>query len=146
MSRGEEWDFDRYRSTNEIWIGEKRVARDVMLLENPAVQECQFGPFSDQRPLRNRLAPYACYAAVFLFGPTIQPLSNKLRVAYESISQMQRNEPPTLIWSLSEIGGDNGIILRVAATTTEGVKDWLKVSFQDLGSVVGRDAYDKAFV
>ncbi|EUC65280.1 urease accessory protein UreD [Rhizoctonia solani AG-3 Rhs1AP] len=141
MARGEEWVFERYYSRNEVWIDEKRVARDVMLL----TQEQESGVLP-RRTLKDRLSPYACYATLILLGPLVQPLVRSLQTSYGGISQRQRSEPEHLIWSLSPLVESDGICIRVAGKETELVRQWLKVRLVGLESVVGTEAYSKAFV
>ncbi|KAG8927544.1 hypothetical protein FRC02_008072 [Tulasnella sp. 418] len=154
MSRGEEWAFARYKSINEIWLGDRRVVRDVMLLEDdtrisggdgvvqtPAqVTATILAP----RPLKDRLAPYSCYATLFLFGPAVSETLSKLRRQYDTIIQFQRTDPPPLIWSLSSI--ESGGVVRIAAKETESIKLWLKEGLTDLIAHVGAEAYSKIFV
>ncbi|CAE6511319.1 unnamed protein product [Rhizoctonia solani] len=141
MARGEEWVFERYYSRNEVWIDEKRVARDVMLL----TQEQESGVLP-RRTLKDRLSPYACYATLILLGPLVQPLVRSLQTSYGGISQRQRSDPENLIWSLSPLVESDGICIRVAGKETELVRQWLKVRLVGLESVVGTEAYSKAFV
>ncbi|CAE7107310.1 unnamed protein product [Rhizoctonia solani] len=141
MARGEEWVFERYYSKNEIWIDQKRMARDVMLL----TQEQESGALP-KRSLKDRLSPYACYATLFLIGPLVQPIVQSLQTGYGDISQRQRSEPEDLIWSLSPLVEGDGICIRVAGKETELVRQWLKIRLEGLKSVVGVEAYSKAFV
>ncbi|KZO94148.1 UreD-domain-containing protein [Calocera viscosa TUFC12733] len=135
MSRGEVWELDRYRSVNEIRIDGKRVARDVMLIENRTTGQ-----------LKRRLAPYGCYATVFLFGPLVQPVLQSLRAQYDTIQQMQLSAPEPFIWSLSPLEKGDAGILRCAGKETETVRVWLRAALADVGKLVGKDVYDKAFV
>ena len=84
MAIGEEWCFTRYKSTNEVHIGTERVARDVLLLaqtgSSASPPSCTSPPAAPPRTLRprtiaDRLAPYACYTIVLLFGPAATPLA-----------------------------------------------------------------------
>ncbi|KZT60875.1 UreD-domain-containing protein [Calocera cornea HHB12733] len=135
MSRGEVWELDRYRSVNEVQIDGKRVARDVMLLENLVPGR-----------VKSRLAPYGCYATVFLFGPAVQPVLKSLRVEYDTIQQMQLGAPEPFIWSLSPLEKGKAGILRCAGKETETVRVWLRTALAEVGKLVGKDVYDKAFV
>lgn len=148
MARGEEWAFERYYSRNEIWLGDKRVARDIMLLEQPASEGgAKTNHGLPRRELKDKLAPYACYATLLLLGPRVKPTIESLLSSYNQISQRQRSEPETLIWSLSPFGGEGGgLCVRIAGTETEMVKNWLKERLEGLGSVVSEDVYNKAFV
>ncbi|KAF8312388.1 UreD-domain-containing protein [Clavulina sp. PMI_390] len=47
---GEEWAFERYRSVNEIWVGDRRVARDVMLLEQHSPTTFTVPPIQEGSP------------------------------------------------------------------------------------------------
>ena len=141
MARGEQWDFERYRSVNEIWLGKRRIARDIMLLEQPSPTALPI-PLPE-RPLKDRLAPYACYATLFLFGPLVQPCIASLRPAYDAISQMQAPQPAPLIWSLTSLQG--GVVLRVAGKETELVRNWLRGALSGMKDVIGVDAYNTAF-
>ncbi|KAG8799258.1 hypothetical protein FRC17_007184 [Serendipita sp. 399] len=175
MSRGEEWQFDRYRSVNEVWIGTTQVACDVLLLDqateqNKATPSTGGGSVDNDahdnlsgqtnrqsRKLHRSLAPYACYATVLMYGPCTRAISNHLRGQYDQITQLQRRTPPEpLIWSYSPLEGSSfssvstdafdGCIVRVAGTETEAVRRWLREALRGLESQIGKDAYSKAFV
>ncbi|OCH96212.1 UreD-domain-containing protein [Obba rivulosa] len=141
-SLGEDWVFSRYYSLNEVLVGDERVAKDVMLLEEPQIQ-VQALP---HRPLRDRLAPYSCYAMVIMYGPLVRSTIQQLSTRYKEISVFKRSSPPDLLWSLSTIRDGKGCVLRVAALETEAVKVWLSGSLSGLGDVLGADVYRKAFV
>ncbi|KAF8327897.1 urease accessory protein UreD [Cantharellus anzutake] len=128
MARGEEWDFERYRSTNEVWIQGRRVLRDVMLLESPQDSGSTANSFSQPRSVRERLAPYACYATLFIIIPSdptttgttnptdssaisfpvrtykaLAEIVSRLSETYDAIRQMQASSPEDLVWSLSPL-------------------------------------------
>jgi urease accessory protein len=170
MARDEEWAFERYRSRNEIWIGERRVARDVMLLEQhaPTTFTSPSPPFAESefdaqhpplalppRTLRARLAPYACYATLFLIGPLAVPIITSLSIQFAAIQQMQAAKPDRLLWALSplripaemSVAGENeGAIVRVMGMETELVREWLKGALRPLKDSIGADAYQTAFI
>lgn len=182
MARGEEWSFERYRSLNEFWIGGKRVARDVMLLEDEisaqslpqslspgprssslsSIEGTEQNPQPDLRqstlPLRTikaRLAPYACYATLFLIGPQVETVVSLLASKYDSISQMQVPQPDSLVWSMSPLtlpavqdGSKHlsGSIVRLMGMETEQVRNWLKEALQPLASSIGSDVLRAAFL
>lgn len=170
MARDEEWAFERYRSCNEIWIGGRRVARDVMLLEqhahttftSPPPPSAEFES-NEQRPplalpprtLRSRLAPYACYATLFLVGPLAAPIITSLSAQFAAIQQMQIATPDRLLWALSPLrvptetptaGGNQGAVVRVMGMETELVREWLKAALRPLKDSIGTDAYRTAFM
>jgi urease accessory protein len=138
MSRDEEWAFAKYHSINEVWRAGRRIARDVMLLE----QLIHTAPLPS-RTLKDRMAPYSCYATMFMFGPMVTGMADKLAAEYDAISQMQRSSPPDFVWSLSMV--DGGCIVRAAGLETEAVKNWLKDALADLATVIGDNTFQKAF-
>ncbi|KDQ12931.1 hypothetical protein BOTBODRAFT_34072 [Botryobasidium botryosum FD-172 SS1] len=144
MSRGEQWDFERYRSANEVFLDGKRIMRDVMLLESaPPDASLLFLP---PRTLKDRLGPYACYATLLLVGPKVQDLIASLEKAYQSIHVFQQSEPLPLVWSMSALEESSGAVVRVAALETDMVRTWLRQSLQGLSDLVGDFVYEKAFV
>ncbi|KAF8640877.1 hypothetical protein AX17_000525 [Amanita inopinata Kibby_2008] len=142
---GEEWAFSRYYSANEIWVEKKRVMRDVTLLEDETSKQAESG--LPAQSLAERLAPYACYATVFFYGPKTQGTVAELAQNYESISIFRTQTPADLLWSLSPVGpkGVSGAVLRVAAMETEMVKNWLSKALTGLEEVIGKDVYSRAF-
>ncbi|KAG8964248.1 hypothetical protein FRC00_003127 [Tulasnella sp. 408] len=141
MSRGEEWVFERYRSVNEIWIDGKRAARDVMLLEEPNGR--LVSPLAP-RTLKARMAPYSCYATLFLIGSAVAPVLSYVEQEMRSITQFQASSPADLVWSFSPL--EHGGIVRAAGVETETVKFWLKRVLAPIQSTIGAEAFDKILV
>lgn len=139
-SLGEDWVLSRYYSVNELMIEGKRVAKDVMLLEEK-------GSNLGGR-LAERLSPYSCYATLILRGPLVEGTIAHLVARYECISVMQRRTPEDLLWSLSPIGSDkeDGTVVRVAGKETELVKGWLRDTLLPLEEIIGVDVFRQAFV
>ncbi|KLO17081.1 UreD-domain-containing protein [Schizopora paradoxa] len=135
ITRGEQWQFSRYYSLNEIWDAGTRMARDSLLLDSE----------DSQRTLKERLGIYSCYAALFLCGPKTKHMIQSLDEEYQEISVYQHASPPDLIWSLSHIDGE-GRVVRIAGKETELVKLWLKDHLKGLEDVVGLDVYSKTFI
>ncbi|KAL0951360.1 hypothetical protein HGRIS_008064 [Hohenbuehelia grisea] len=143
-SLGEEWDFSRYYSLNEVWVGGTRIAKDVMLLDD---QSATIPPLP-RRTLRDKLAPYSCFATLILVGPLLQPTIARIATAYEAIVVFKRTTPEDLIWSTSPIPADcgSGSVVRVAGKEPEAVKRWLKDTLGHLEDVIGTDIYRRAFL
>ncbi|EKM83578.1 hypothetical protein AGABI1DRAFT_66331 [Agaricus bisporus var. burnettii JB137-S8] len=148
----EDWAFTRYYSENEIFIGGRRWARDVMLLEGDNEDgEHLEGVVPSRRFLAEKLAPYSCYAMVLLYGREVEKIIDNLRVTFEMITVFKRREPEDLIWSFSPacnaspIGLGTGAIVRIAGTETDVVKVWLKERLRGLEEIVGPDVYRKAW-
>ena len=144
MSLGEQWAFSRYYSANEVWVGGRRVTKDVMLLEDAEL--FPVGGALSERTLVDKLAPYSCYATLILCGPLLRGVIDDLTAQYESMIVFKTQSPASLIWSLSGLDQSNqACVVRVAATTTEGVKGWLKDALQGLEGLVGIDVFRRAF-
>ncbi|KIY63728.1 UreD-domain-containing protein [Cylindrobasidium torrendii FP15055 ss-10] len=137
-SLGEEWVFSQYYSVNEIFLDGVRVAKDVMLLEDNAIPTAS----GTRRTLAQRLAPYACYAMLFLIGPQLQTTIDHLTKEYESISVMKTRAPEHLIWSLSPLvtgqgSGVVGAVVRVAGKEPESVKRWFSSALAPIAEHIG---------
>ncbi|KAG6818042.1 hypothetical protein H0H87_009197 [Tephrocybe sp. NHM501043] len=143
MSMGEEWAFSRYYSANEVWVEGKRVAKDVMLLdEEPLGNSIGKVPV---RTMGDRLAPYSCYAMVILYGPLAEGTISYLVTQYDQISIFKTKAPADLVWSLSLMTSSQGAMIRLAGKETETVKRWLGEALVGLQDTVGGDVYQKAF-
>jgi len=148
-SLGEEWEFWRYYSVNDMWANGRRVAKDVMLLEQDKEGEAKTSRWDGVLPIRrlvDRLAPYSCYATAILYGPAMRETLRDISQRSDKISIFKMASPPPLLWSFSWVGPQReGGIIRVAAMDTEGVRDFLKESLFGIKTLVGIDTYQKAF-
>ncbi|KAG2369452.1 UreD-domain-containing protein [Suillus spraguei] len=153
-SMGEDWDFLRYYSVNEVFVEGRRVARDVLLLENPfldtqtASESCSSNPTSRAplRMLKDRLAPYSCYAMLLLYGPHTHGVVTDLQAKYRTISIFKRAAPERFIWSLTPVDDGKGTVIRAAGIDTDDVKNWFREVLRGLEAVVGIDEYRKVFL
>lgn len=149
MSLGEEWEFWRYYSANDVWVNGSRVARDVMLLEQEKEGEAKASRWDGALPVRSladRLAPYSCYATAILYGPATHETLIDVSKRCEKISVFKKTSPPPLLWSFSWVGPQReGGVIRVAAMDTESVRDSLKELLHGIKTLVGIDTYQKAF-
>ncbi|KAJ7169758.1 UreD urease accessory protein-domain-containing protein [Mycena filopes] len=140
-SRGEEWAFARYYSVNEVLVGGKRAAKDVMLLENEEGDKRELPVHT----LASKLAPYACYATLLLYGPQVQGLIRALTKEYGRITVFKAGAPARLLWSLSELG-DGGAVVRVAGNESEDVRRWLRDALTELQTEqLGAEIFRRAF-
>ncbi|KAF8912988.1 UreD-domain-containing protein [Gymnopilus junonius] len=141
MSMGEEWAFSHYHSVNEIFHDGKRMAKDVMLLDNEGQ-----GDTLPERTLRQKLLPYSCYAMLVLYGPQLQSVAAEITGRYDQISVFKTRIPDPVLWSLSPMDrARQGLIIRVAGIETEAVKFWLKQTLSGLEEIVGKDVFRRAF-
>ena len=148
-SLGEEWEFRRYYSVNDVWANGRRVAKDVMLLEQEKEDEVRNSRWEGALPVRtlaDRLAPYSCYATAILYGPAIRETLRDVSKQCEGISVFKQTSPSPLLWSFSWVGPEReGGVIRVAAMDTEGVRNFLKELLHTISIVIGIDTYHKAF-
>lgn len=153
-SMGEDWDFLRYYSINEVFVEGRRVARDVLLLDNPSLdtqtasESCSSNPTSRSplRTLKDRLAPYSCYAMLLLYGPQTHGVVTDLQAKYHTISIFKRTAPERFLWSLTPVDDGKGTVIRAAGVDTEDVKNWFREALRGLEAVVGIDEYRKVFL
>jgi len=141
-SLGEEWEFSRYFSMNDVRVEGECVAKDVMLLEH---QDPNGHWPLPSRSLRDKLAPYSCYATAILYGPALINTMSEIAEEYGKISVFKQKEMPLLIWSWSWMRGGKGGVLRVAGIDSETVRNSLRDMFSHLQDVVGVDTYRRAF-
>ncbi|KAF9651842.1 hypothetical protein BDM02DRAFT_3109939 [Thelephora ganbajun] len=129
-SLGEEWQFWRYYSVNDVWVNDRRIAKDVMLLEQEKEEEVNNSRWKGVLPVRtlaDRLAPYSCYATAILYGPAMRETLLDVSRRCDKISVFKQASPPPLLWSFSWVGsGREGGVIRVAAMDTEGVRNFRK--------------------
>lgn len=161
---GEEWEFERYRSENEVWLGERRIAKDVLLLEDeapsppssttadndPSSFALAHEPVAHTTTYRPRVAPYSCYATLFLFGPSCAALLVSVEREFAALVQHKQRAPFSLVWSFSPLalpGGLKGGIARCAGDSTEAVRDWATHVLGQGGieDLVSRDLWKGAF-
>lgn len=81
-----------------------------------------------------------------MFGVATKAISNSLREKYDTLTQMQRRIPESLIWSFSPLEDGDGCIVRVAGTETDAVRQWLRDALRGLESQIGSHVYSKAFL
>lgn len=132
QSRGENWQFERYRSRNEVIIDGRTIINDVLLLECEA-----FG---------KRMAHFTCYCNLFICGQALTSLSEHFRQLSQDETQYQQAATKDLIWSYSELEKDRAAVVRCAGIETEIIKDWLAQQLKTLEILIGRDIYKAAFV
>ncbi|BGP12830.1 hypothetical protein JCM10213_008091 [Rhodosporidiobolus nylandii] len=166
--KNEEWEFERYRSENEVWIGGRRIARDVLLLEDeqvaadsspsdppspaadaPTPSSDSPTPAARQTTYRARVSPYSCYATLFLFGPHTSALVSALSSAFARITQYKQALPYSLVWSFSPLPGHpgGGGVARCAGASTEEVREWVQHVLGEGGieEMISRDLWRTAF-
>ena len=114
-SLGEDWAFSKYFSVNELFVDDRRVARDAMLLEE-LEDNVKSLPF---RSLADRLNPYSCYATLILYGPLTKATIDHLSTRFNAITVFKHASRPSTLWSLTPIEDGKGCVVRVTAQTAE---------------------------
>ncbi|GAA5894224.1 hypothetical protein JCM5296_004688 [Sporobolomyces johnsonii] len=148
---GEAWQFERYRSENEIWLAGERIAKDALLLEDENAPSSSPSTTHGQGPTTYlaRVAPYSCYATLFLFGPACASLLAHVQAAFSVLTQYKQNRPYSLVWSFSPLEGHpgGGGVARCAGDSTEAVREWVTQLLGEGGieELVGRDLWKTAF-
>lgn len=128
--QGEVWSVDRYDSVNEILVGKSLIMRERMNLVNHSSSD--LAADASLRPVAKRLAPYAVYATVLLYGPHLASLLEYLRKLCDTTTQFQLKEVPGLVWSYSDTSGADGLggVLRIAGREVEETRVWLRRVFE----------------
>ncbi|TFK30776.1 UreD-domain-containing protein [Coprinopsis marcescibilis] len=137
---GENWDFSRYYSMNQVRVEGRLVANDVLLLQD----ERGLSSGLHTRSLGDQLAPYSCYAMVVLYGPELEATIQDIAMQYDGLTVYQRKTAGDSIWSFSRVENEAAVV-RVAGKETEMVRSLLKVVLRQLEHVVGPDIYRRAF-
>ncbi|XP_028805195.1 urease accessory protein D [Neltuma alba] len=147
---GEKWDFNLYRSTNNIFLEDDQpLLLDTILLDKEKVG-CVEGYMQD----------YQVIAMIVLLGPKVQHVQNLVqddvkRIMSEQLlhpsttssHQTKRNSDylmskPSFVASCSFFGPErNGLIVRVAAVTTESVYKFLQHQLAPLEPMLGMPPY-----
>lgn len=132
QSRGENWQFERYRSRNEVIVGGKTIINDALLLEGEGYGK--------------RMAHFTCYCNLFICGQPLETISTHFKNLSLDSTQYQQTASDSLIWSYSELEKDRAAVVRCAGIETEIIKDWLAEQLKSLEALVGRDIYKATFV
>jgi urease accessory protein len=135
LARGERWAFSRYRSSNQIILGDRRIFRDTLLLD-PAD-----GPLVHPQ----RMGRIDCLAMALLIGPRVQPAAESLLASISA--QPPGLDPATrLLVSASPIrvdGMSSGVVVRIAGGGTEPVGRYLKQILAFLCPLLGEDPWKR---
>ena len=110
-ARGERWQFARFESRNDVFIGDDRVFVDSMLLEG-------------SQPLltsAHRVGRFECFAMLLFVGTPWKDLAKDIlqNAAADTVSG-----DGALLWSASPMG--EGVLVRVAGRETQQVASVLE--------------------
>ncbi|KAK9937198.1 hypothetical protein M0R45_014005 [Rubus argutus] len=147
---GEKWDFDFYKSANHIFIGdEEPLFLDMVHLQSGSISS-----------IAERMQDYQVIAMVLLLGPKIKHIQDLVQ---ENVKRMMaeklhipstasgcqkkmnadyRFTKPSFIASSSVFGPKGvGVVVRIAATTTESVYKFLQHQLAGMEPLLGVSPY-----
>ncbi|XP_020538036.1 urease accessory protein D isoform X2 [Jatropha curcas] len=133
--RGEKWDFDLYKSTNNIFLDEDQpLFLDTVLLEQESIAT-----------ITERMRDYQVIAMVILLGPKLKHIQSQVQENVKRMMSEQLHMPfaglsghvksnssncfvkPPFVASCSVFGPKGiGVVVRIAAMTTESVYKFLQ--------------------
>ncbi|CAI0387261.1 unnamed protein product [Linum tenue] len=148
---GERWEFQLYKSTNQILLADdddRPLFVDSVLLEQGSISS-----------ISDRMLDYQVIAMVVILGPKLKNIQNQvqenvkrlmsdqLHMPYSGVrassnhakpnSSSSFNKPP-LVASCSPFGPKGmGVVVRIAATTTESVYKFLNHQLSGMESLIG---------
>ncbi|XP_074268940.1 urease accessory protein D [Silene latifolia] len=142
---GERWEFELYRSTNNIYEDDQPLFLDTVFLQQGNISS-----------ITERMHDYQIIAMVIILGPKLENLRNQIQenvkrvtsgsFQYKSAPSMPNSKfsptKPNFIASCSAFGSKGaGLIVRVAAMTTEPVYQFLRLQLGSLEPFVGAFPY-----
>ncbi|RAL49848.1 hypothetical protein DM860_002139 [Cuscuta australis] len=145
--RGEKWDFDLYKSTNNIYLdGDVPLFLDTLMLEK------------GMSSIAERMGDYQVFAMLILVGPKLKHIQNHIVEEVKTMMSKRLHAPsfrpsgqcenkhrlakPTFIASCSTFGPkDIGVVTRIASETTESVYNFLATQLSGLKPLLGVSPY-----
>ncbi|RZC65055.1 hypothetical protein C5167_008744 [Papaver somniferum] len=144
---GEKWDFKLYKSTNNIYLEDDQpLFLDSVLLEQGSTTT-----------IVERMQNYQVIAMLILVGPKLKNVQNQLQEELKRIMGEQFYMPstlgrhsntksgptkPTFVASCSAFGPKGiGLVVRIAATTTESVYKFLQHQLASMEPLLGVSPY-----
>ncbi|KAL9453074.1 hypothetical protein AB3S75_008800 [Citrus x aurantiifolia] len=147
---GEKWDFELYRSTNHIFLeGDQPLFLDSVLLEQGSITN-----------IAERMQGYQVIAMVILLGPKLKQIQIQVQENVRRMMSEQLYLPstglrphgktqsdhflakPSFVVSCSAFGPKGiGIVVRIAAMTTESVYRFLQHQLAGMETLLGVSPY-----
>lgn len=147
---GEKWDFELYRSTNHIFLeGNQPLFLDSVLLEQGSITN-----------IAERMQDYQVIAMVILLGPKLKQIQIQVQENVRRMMSEQLYLPstglrshgkahsdlflakPTFVVSCSAFGPKGiGVVVRIAAVTTESVYRFLQHQLAGMETLLGVSPY-----
>ncbi|EPS69074.1 hypothetical protein M569_05694, partial [Genlisea aurea] len=139
---GEKWCFDHYVSTNNMFFEDGQpIFLDKMLLEK-----------HNQCSIASRLRGYQSIAMIVLLGPKLKHIKTKIQEDVRKLMSQQLGlaasgrlpdgKPPSFLASCSVFGSESdGVVVRVASVTTEGIYSFLQHQLAPMEGLLGASPY-----
>ncbi|XP_073001594.1 urease accessory protein D isoform X1 [Typha latifolia] len=146
---GEKWEFELYKSTNHILLAEDQpLFLDAVLLEQ-----------GSSTTIAERMQEYNVIAMIIILGPKLKHVQNQIQDEVKKVmsghfhhpistggqysrSESQQGHKPPVIASCSSFGPQAiGVVVRVAAMTTESVYMFLRQHISALEPFLGASPY-----
>ncbi|CAN1828542.1 Urease accessory protein D [Linum perenne] len=155
---GEKWEFELYKSTNQIFMAadddeDLPLFIDTVLLEQGSISS-----------IAECMLDYQVIAMVVLLGPKLKNIQNQVQENVRRLMSKELHMPftgrrgsssdgfdkPTFVASCSPFGPKvcscidmqgTGVVVRIAATTTESVYNFLNEQLSGLESLIGIAPY-----
>ncbi|CAN8316317.1 unnamed protein product [Cochlearia groenlandica] len=146
-ANGEKWDFDFYKSINNVYLEDDQpLFLDTVLLEKRSIQS-----------IAERMQDYHAIAMVILFGPKLSEIQKQVQ---ENVKNMMSEQlqmlsygsrrhdtingfmKPEFIASCSTFGPERkGVVIRIASDSTESVYNFLRQQLSELEPLLGQSPY-----
>lgn len=143
---GEKWDFELYKSTNQIFLeADQPLFLDSILLEQGSITT-----------IGERMQDYQVLAMVILLGPKLQHVQNQVQQYVKNMMSEQLHMPSTALGRYGKTNADHcftkpafiascsvfgpkgvGLVVRIAAMTTESVYKFLQHQLISLEPLLG---------
>ncbi len=125
-AHGERWAFRRYLSQTEVFVEQKCVFRDALLLDRAD------GPIGGDM----RMGRVDCFATAVVCGLPFQKVTEK---ALQGVASQPSPGATGLIFSASAIPG--GVVVRVGGNDVETVGRWLSRLLNGVEDVLGQSLW-----
>lgn len=126
VATGERWEFNGFRSRNEVWVEGVRVFQDALALS----------PLDGPLTSPHRLGRFNCLATLLLIGPAVQDQAARLLERVGSQPVARRSD---LVMSASPVAG--GAVLRLAGIHFEQVAREIHPQLTSLTDLLADDPW-----
>jgi urease accessory protein len=127
IATGERWQFDRYSSLTQIWIGQRRLLHDSLHLT------------PEEGDLADRMGRFNTLLTAIVAGP---PLAADAARIVQEVAAMPLEKRADLLLAANPLG-ETALLLRVAAVSTERAAQTLRRMLDFLSPRLGGDPWSR---